>query len=105
MICALLFAVTVPTWVAVLGVIAMEHGRIGHRYILGGESISLKKILKLMATISGRRSLAIPVPGKMAEAAAATLEFIADHVTRKPPSGGSRNWLPATTFHSIPSLS
>jgi dihydroflavonol-4-reductase len=68
-------------------VLAMEHGRIGHRYILGGESIPLKKILKLMATISGRRSLAIPVPGRMAEAAAATLEFIADHVTHKPPSG------------------
>jgi dihydroflavonol-4-reductase len=68
-------------------VLAMEHGQIGHRYILGGESISLKKILQLMATISGRPSLAIPVPGKMAEAAAATLEFIADHVTHRPPSG------------------
>jgi dihydroflavonol-4-reductase len=73
--------------VAVGLVLAMEHGQIGHRYILGGESISLKKILQLMATISGRRSLAIPVPGKMAEAAAATLEFIADHVTHRPPSG------------------
>ena len=46
-------------------ILAMEHGQIGHRYILGGESISLKKILQLMATISGRRYLAVPVPGKM----------------------------------------
>jgi dihydroflavonol-4-reductase len=68
-------------------VLAMERGRIGHRYILGGESISLKKILKLMGTISGRRSLAIPVPGKLAEAAAGTLEFISDHITHRPPSG------------------
>ena len=68
-------------------ILAMERGRIGHRYILGGESISLKKILKLMATISGRRSLAIPVPGKIAEAAAASLEFISDHITHRPPSG------------------
>jgi len=37
-------------------ILAMEHGRIGHRYILGGESIALKKILQLMATISGRHS-------------------------------------------------
>ena len=36
-------------------ILAMERGQIGHRYILGGESISLKKILQLMATISGRR--------------------------------------------------
>jgi dihydroflavonol-4-reductase len=68
-------------------ILTMERGRIGQRYILGGESISLKKILKLMATISGRPSLAISVPGKVAEAAAATLEFISDHVTHQAPSG------------------
>ena len=68
-------------------ILAMERGRVGHRYILGSESISLKKILKLMSTISGRHSLAIPVPGKIAEAAAAMLEFMADHVTHRPPAG------------------
>jgi dihydroflavonol-4-reductase len=68
-------------------ILAMERGRVGHRYILGSESISLKKILKLMSTISGHHALAIPVPGKIAEAAAAMLEFMADHVTHRPPSG------------------
>ena len=68
-------------------VLTMERGQVGHRYILGGESISLGKILKLMTTISGRRSLAIPVPGKIAETAAAMLEFVADHVTHRPPAG------------------
>src|SRR6202012_537461 len=68
-------------------VLTMERGQIGHRYILGGESISLSKILKLMAGIGARRSLAIPAPGKVAEAAAAMLEFVADHVTHRPPSG------------------
>ncbi|MGB9118614.1 NAD-dependent epimerase/dehydratase family protein [Bradyrhizobium sp.] len=68
-------------------ILAMEHGRIGHRYILGGESISLKKILQLMATISGRRYVSIPVPGRVAELAAAMLEFISDHVTHRQPSG------------------
>ena len=68
-------------------ILAMEHGRIGHRYILGGESISLKKILQLMATISGRRYVSIPVPGRVAEMAAAMLEFISDHVTHRPPTG------------------
>lgn len=68
-------------------ILAMEHGRIGHRYILGSESIPLKKILQLMATISGRRYVSIPVPGRVAEMAAAALEFMSDHVTHRPPSG------------------
>ncbi|HSY56231.1 MAG TPA: NAD-dependent epimerase/dehydratase family protein [Bradyrhizobium sp.] len=68
-------------------ILTMERGQIGHRYILGGESISLKKILKLMATISGRRYLSIPVNGRVAEAAATMLEFFSDHVTHRPPSG------------------
>ena len=68
-------------------ILTMERGQIGHRYILGGESISLKKILKLMAAISGRSPLAIPVPGRLAEASAAVLEFISDHITHRPPSG------------------
>ena len=67
--------------------LTMERGRVGHRYILGGESISLKKILKLMAALSGRHYLSIPIPGVIAEAAAAVLEFVSDHVTHRPPSG------------------
>jgi nucleoside-diphosphate-sugar epimerase len=68
-------------------ILAMEHGRIGNRYILGGESIRLSKILQLMAAISGRRFVSIPVPGPAAEWAAAALEFIADHLTHRPPTG------------------
>jgi dihydroflavonol-4-reductase len=68
-------------------VLAMERGQVGHRYILGGETIPLKKVLHLVAAISGRRNLHMPVPGAVAEMAAAMLEFIADHVTRRPPSG------------------
>jgi dihydroflavonol-4-reductase len=68
-------------------ILAMEHGRAGHRYILGSESIPLKRILELMVAISGRRNLAIPVSGRIAEMAATMLEFISDHVTRRPPSG------------------
>jgi dihydroflavonol-4-reductase len=82
-------------------VLAMELGQVGHRYIFGGEGIPLKNVLRLVAANSGRRNLRIPVPGKVAEAAAATLEFIADHVTRKPPSGtaeGVRIALRATSL-------
>jgi dihydroflavonol-4-reductase len=68
-------------------ILAMEHGQTGHRYILGSEGVPLKRILELMAAISGRRNLAVPVPGRVAELAAATLEFISDHLTRRPPTG------------------
>jgi dihydroflavonol-4-reductase len=67
-------------------VLAMERGKVGHRYILGGESISLKKLLQYVAEISGRDSLRVPVPGRLAEVTAAIMEFMADHVTRAPPS-------------------
>ena len=68
-------------------VLAMEHGRIGQRYILGGENIRLGKILKLMSEVSGRRRLPIVVPGVIAEVSATFLEFVADHLTHRPPHG------------------
>jgi dihydroflavonol-4-reductase len=68
-------------------ILAMERGRIGHRYIFGGESIRLERILRLVGAISGRRHFSVPIPGRIAEITAAMLEFVADHVTRRPPSG------------------
>ncbi|WP_315700926.1 MULTISPECIES: NAD-dependent epimerase/dehydratase family protein [unclassified Bradyrhizobium] len=68
-------------------ILAMERGRIGGRYVFGGESLRLSRILDLVAAISGRKHLAIPVPGKLAEVSAWLLEFISDQVTRRAPSG------------------
>ena len=67
-------------------ILAMERGKVGNRYILGGESIPLRKLLEHVAAISGRDSLRVPVPGRLAEVTAAILEFMADHVTRTPPA-------------------
>jgi len=68
-------------------ILAMEHGQSGHRYVLGGQSMPLSQVLEILAEISGRRVRRIQVNGKIAELAAAVLEFVADHVTRRPPSG------------------
>jgi len=68
-------------------ILAMERGEVGHRYILGGDCISMKQVLRLTAVMSGRLSPLVPVPGRLAEVTAAVLEFIADHITRRPPSG------------------
>jgi len=67
--------------------LAMERGQTGQRYILGGENISLKKLLAIIGVISGRKAVRIPIPAVIAQTTAAMLEFIADHVTHRPPAG------------------
>jgi dihydroflavonol-4-reductase len=72
--------------VAIGLILAMEKGRVGHRYVLGGDSVPLGEVLALMASISGRRKLFVPVPGRLAELVAAMIEFKADCLTVGVPS-------------------
>lgn len=66
--------------------LAMERGQTGHRYILGGEDISLKKLLEIAGMIAGRSALRIPISTGIARTTAAMMEFVADRVTRQPPA-------------------
>jgi dihydroflavonol-4-reductase len=68
-------------------ILAMERGKIGGRYVFGGESLRLSRILQLVAAITGRKHLAVAVPGKFAEFSAGMLEFVSDRITKRPPSG------------------
>ena len=72
--------------VAVGLMLAMEKGRVGNRYLLGGDSVPLGQVLALMAAISGRRKLFVPIPGRLAELAATVIEFNANYVTRRTPA-------------------
>ncbi len=67
--------------------LAMERGQSGHRYIFGGEAVSLGKVLDAIGAISGRKALRVPIPAKIAQTTAAVMEFVADHVTHRPPAG------------------
>jgi len=67
-------------------ILAMEKGRIGHRYLLGGDSLPLGEILKLMASISGRGKALVRLPGLVAELAAWFIELKADYITGREPS-------------------
>ena len=67
-------------------VLAMEKGRVGHRYLLGGSCMSLKQVLELMMVVSGRRKLLIPVPGGIAEFTARVLEWKSNVLTRREPT-------------------
>jgi len=67
--------------------LAMERGQSGHRYILGGEAISLGKVLSTVGSITGRKALRVPIPAGIARTTAAVMEFVSDHVTHRPPAG------------------
>jgi dihydroflavonol-4-reductase len=42
--------------------LALERGRIGERYVLGGENLLLKDVLALIASVAGRRAPKIQLP-------------------------------------------
>jgi dihydroflavonol-4-reductase len=66
-------------------ILALERGRVGHRYIIGGDCLPLREVLALTMAVSGRRKVFIPVPGQFAELAASMIEFSADYLTRRSP--------------------
>ena len=43
--------------------LAMERGRPGERYILGGENVSLKEFFRTIDRVSGKRHLQLPILG------------------------------------------
>jgi len=47
--------------------LAAERGRVGQRYILGGENLTLKQILDLLAGISGRPQVRLHIPHWVAQ--------------------------------------
>jgi dihydroflavonol-4-reductase len=65
--------------------LAMNRGQNGHRYILGGEAVSLGKVLEAIQAISGRKALRVPIPAEIARTVAIVMEFVADHATHRPP--------------------
>jgi dihydroflavonol-4-reductase len=70
----------------------MQRGQIGHRYILGGEDISLRQLLDILSAISGRKAVRVPIPAGVAQMTAAIMEFFADRVTHR---------LPAATVEAV----
>ena len=65
--------------------LAAEQGRVGERYILGNENIRLSKLLAMLQALTGLRMPRWRIPYLFALGAATASEFIADHLTGKPP--------------------
>ncbi len=56
--------------------LALERGRIGEKYILGGENLTLKELLTLIAEIAGRRPPSIRLPVEVVWPIAAAMEAL-----------------------------
>jgi dihydroflavonol-4-reductase len=66
-------------------VAALEKGRSGERYILGGENLTLKQILDKLAAITGLPSPKVKVPYAMALAAGVFDEVVTGRMLRREP--------------------
>lgn len=72
---------------AALGhVLAAERGRVGERYILGGENLPVSQLLDLLAGLTGLRMARLRVPYAVAFVTGLVSEAVADFVTRRPPA-------------------
>ncbi len=63
---------------------AFEHGRVGERYILGGDDLNLAEMLAAIATLCGRRGPALRLPRLAIYPIAAAAEAVARLTGREP---------------------
>jgi dihydroflavonol-4-reductase len=66
-------------------ILALEKGRAGHRYILGGENLTLKQILDKLAAITGLPSPRVKVPYVMALATGVVDEIVTGRIRGREP--------------------
>ena len=66
-------------------ILAAERGRPGERYILGGDNVTLERVLHMLERITGRKRMKIPVPRALALIAGIASEWVATHLTHRMP--------------------
>lgn len=66
--------------------LAAERGRVGERYILGNENLTLAEILAALAELSGRARPRVRLPYAVAWVAGAVSTAVADLITHRPPA-------------------
>jgi dihydroflavonol-4-reductase len=71
--------------VAVGHVLALEHGRGGDRYVLGGDNLTLREMLGMLSEMTGLPRPWAAVPARWLAAAGLVNEWLSDHVTHRPP--------------------
>lgn len=66
-------------------ILAADRGRIGERYILGGETVHMSRLLLMLAEFTGLGMPRTRVPYLLALGVAGVSEWIADRISRKSP--------------------
>jgi len=66
-------------------VLAFERGQRGHRYILGGENLTMSEVTRILSRLTGIPAPTLRIPNVILRAAGVVNEWIADHLTRRPP--------------------
>ena len=64
---------------------AMERGRIGERYILGNQNLSLRDIFNILSRLTGVKAPRIKLPWQAVLPLAYANRWLADYVTHQPP--------------------
>lgn len=64
---------------------AMERGRIGERYILGNQNLSLRDIFDILSRLTGVKAPRIKLPWQAVLPLAYANRWLADYVTHRPP--------------------
>jgi nucleoside-diphosphate-sugar epimerase len=64
--------------------LAMEHGRIGERYILGGENVSFNGLFTLLGALTGRRLKMVHIPLPLMMGVARFMQWRADRFNIRP---------------------
>jgi dihydroflavonol-4-reductase len=71
--------------VALGHILAAAKGRVGERYILGGENIAMADLIRGIASLTGHSGRSFAIPGWVALATGHVSEWLADNITRKAP--------------------
>jgi dihydroflavonol-4-reductase len=66
-------------------VLALERAASGERYVLGGENLPMRDIVRILSQLTGIRVPWFALPHRLLGAVGRVDEWLADHVTRRPP--------------------
>lgn len=66
-------------------ILALEKGRVGERYILGNQNLTLRQIFHILERLTGIRAPRFNIPLRAALAAAYADEFVCGRILHKPP--------------------
>jgi len=66
-------------------VLALERGRPGERYVLGGDNLPMSRVLRLLEEITGIPAPSVAIPHRLLGAMGRANEWLSDFVTHRPP--------------------